>query len=869
MTDNLKTIVSKQKEILAELENESTAIAENDLSKENDSLKKALEKLQADYSHAENNLKLLSEQNAELKNALYEQIYNEKMAILRVTEHKLNIYFKSHIEGETDRLTAFESEVKERIANMTAILNRNNIDSMDEIHLKLLDLYALLDRKVTEARIQMARTTGAFSENEKAEFEALKNEQLTEREIIDSAKKNNVEAFIGLNIINKLGILLIIIGVIAASQFAYRQMPDFVKSIMMFSLGGAMLLAGEFLNRKKANVFSLGITAGGVAVSYVAIVTSSLVLKLSLFTGSMYPALFIIILITAIAFFLSQRYNSQTIAAFALIGGYLPIFKVSGSLHLLYYAMVYFILLNLFALLISINKKWSVAALVGLFLNIAGTVYICDQISEKIFVPGNGLAPMPFDFPHMATIVYVLFAFIIYTLIPVFGTYFKKVRFSTPDIILLIVNTVFSSGYMILVFYTFNIEKRLGLLSLFFAAVYLLIGFFIQHKFKDEKAVQALFYITGFVFVILFIPFQLDRMWITLGWLLEGVALTTYGILANRRAFRTCGYIIDGLCLGSFLLLDVLMGLASEWAAELKFDLFTYKYSLLTLGSFIILAAFIYRKVINGQFQKVYKYFTTVNLWFFTIYISYKLLVDVFSNRLTAAHFSSDYLFAVLAIAFTFLIAWFAPRIKILNDIGMKIISMMMYTIGIVWLFIENANGFPYFTHLYDLNGLVTVHNPVSVKIAGAVILIAICLLSVRVLMDFMKTLVMEKVLRVELYPLIVSSYIVIILTQNLILHYDVAFSNMSFSIIYVLTALAWIVFGFIKRYKVIRLFGLGLALLSVAKLFIIDLGNLTQGYRIISYFALGISLVAISFIYQYFNKRLEMKETTIKSETP
>jgi len=90
----------------------------------------------------------------------------------------------------------------------------------------------------------------------------------------------------------------------------------------------------------------------------------------------------------------------------------------------------------------------------------------------------------------------------------------------------------------------------------------------------------------------------------------------------------------------------------------------------------------------------------------------------------------------------------------------------------------------------------------------------------------------------------------------------------MSFSIIYVLTALAWIVFGFIKRYKVIRLFGLGLALLSVVKLFIIDLGKLTQGYRIISYFALGISLAAISFIYQYFNKRLEMKETTIKSET-
>jgi uncharacterized membrane protein len=75
-----------------------------------------------------------------------------------------------------------------------------------------------------------------------------------------------------------------------------------------------------------------------------------------------------------------------------------------------------------------------------------------------------------------------------------------------------------------------------------------------------------------------------------------------------------------------------------------------------------------------------------------------------------------------------------------------------------------------------------------------------------------------------------------------------------------VLTALAWIIFGFMRRYPLIRKFGLGLALLSVAKLFLVDLISLTDGYRIVSYFALGITLVVISFVYQYFNKRLELK---------
>jgi len=117
----------------------------------------------------------------------------------------------------------------------------------------------------------------------------------------------------------------------------------------------------------------------------------------------------------------------------------------------------------------------------------------------------------------------------------------------------------------------------------------------------------------------------------------------------------------------------------------------------------------------------------------------------------------------------------------------------------------------------------------------------------------------MERKLGVEWYPLLVSGYFVIILTQNLITQYNLSFASAWISIIYVLTALAWIVFGFIKRYSFIRKFGLGLALLSVVKLFLIDLASLTTGYRIVTYFSLGATLIVISFVYQYFSKRLEL----------
>ncbi|WP_431831717.1 hypothetical protein [Clostridium sporogenes] len=68
--------------------------------------------------------------------------------------------------------------------------------------------------------------------------------------------------------------------------------------------------------------------------------------------SDMYPALGICILITSTAFVLSQRYNSETISAFAMIGGYLPIFSIAGNKTIVYGAMVYFIILNMMEFMI-------------------------------------------------------------------------------------------------------------------------------------------------------------------------------------------------------------------------------------------------------------------------------------------------------------------------------------------------------------------------------------------------------------------------------------------------------------------------------------------------------------------------------------
>lgn len=834
-TEKLKDLIDRQKEGIIQLEAECRAIENSDMARENVELKAKLEKLYIDYEKANSNASALSKENTGLKNALYEQIYNEKIKILNITAKKLDVYFKSNVDGEQNRLTVFENGVRSKINNFTAALKQYNIETKDEIYTKIDELTALLNERVTIARAKAAHTQAAFSEDERAEFEALRREQITDEQIRAIAKQNNFERFVGLNLLNAIGIFLIIIGVITAARYAYVQLPNTLRGIMMFMAGGAMLFAGELMNRKKANIFSLGITAGGVGVLYVALATSYFGLSIL----EMYPAIAVCILITVAAFVLSNRYHSQVILAFALIGGYLPVFSIDGNSIFIFGAMVYFIALNLLALTISFHKKWSVSAFIGLFLNIIGTLVICLHFSYAAALKSK-----------LLVILYVLFAFLIYTLIPIVSTYRTKTKFRKSDVVLLAINTFFSSLFMYGVFDMLQLNNLNGMIAIVFAVTYLFLGRFIEKKFTvEERNTTALFYLTGLAFVVLIIPLQFGRTWLSLGWLAEGVLLTTYGILNNENIFKRIGLIISGLCLSAFFLFDC------SWTYHY---LFAYKYFAITLGSLIILGTYMYKKIMAGWFAKIYKYFALANVWFYTLYIIGKLGTMLFENY-SGRLYNIGYLIAATAIVSTFLIAYTIPRIKILYDLGTKIMSIVLYVLGILWLLVINSISSP-------------IHNslsaPFGIMLIGTLVLIIVGLISVLAVSDLMGLIVTGRKLGVEWYPVIISGYFILILTQNLITQYDLSFSSAVISIIYVLTAFAWIVYGFVKRYSFIRRFGLGLAILAVIKLFIIDLFSLTQGFRIVSYFALGFTLLAISFVYQYFSKRLErMEEVSVDVE--
>jgi len=436
---------------------------------------------------------------------------------------------------------------------------------------------------------------------------------------------------------------------------------------------------------------------------------------------------------------------------------------------------------------------------------------------------------------------------LIYTAIPLISSYVARIGFKTSDVVLLSINTFFGSLIMFINLSNSGWGDSLGYASAIFAVLYLGIGYAVSKGFPDERAMPALFYITGLTFLVLFVPFHLDSMWFSLGWLVQGTLIAGYGILKNHRAFRISGFIIGGICLACFLTYDLY-----EWVQWTN-NMFPWQYLAITAASVLIMAAYVFKREITGVWQIVYKYCVAANLWFYGLFLVSRLDI-ILRNTYDIPIFAFNITYitnALIAVA-TLVLAALYTRLPMLTDKGMKIMSTIMNAFGIIFILILNVTERP----IISAASIET--QPISIAIIATLILLAIGAIGALAVYDLTRRAVLERVIGVQYLPLAVSAYIVVMLTINLIHVYDLSFASFWISALYVLTALLWTVLGFVKRYAFLRRFGLGLALLSVTKLFIVDLAALTQEWRIVSYFTLGVVLLAISYVYQHFSKRLE-----------
>ncbi|WP_249281182.1 DUF2339 domain-containing protein [Paenibacillus sp. 7516] len=496
--DRLRQVQEQQRQLVKEYNTLLQDYQSDDLIVQNEQLREQVDAHELKLRQIEARARKMEEENARLRMALSEQMLDEKLNLIRVSQEKMETYFRGKTAVHNDRLEAHEHRTK---INMNALFNKAS-EELQEDAMEFKERIAYLAAEVKES-IERRRQT--LQEREEAVrqqmqlgYEHMAEEGLSEETIQRRIRQNRMEMKIGLSWINKVAILLIILGVGAAFQYSYSTwFNDEMKGGAFFLLGVLMLAGGEWLFRRKRQTFAMGLLGGGISVLFGSIFYSYFLLHII----GLYTGLGLSVLVSAVSVLLSLRYQSRTICSLGLVGGYLPLFSYMAYFGLsgnsVYVAMVYLLLLNGIIVLISFGKRWPIVHYISFLFNTPSMLIL-------LWLSPNNVVGM----------VYSVATFALYLGITLAYPFKHRVKLTWWDF---------------------------ALLALIFSLVYVGLAGWVHRNMVQEKQTILLFYITSLTFAILMIPFQFGAKWLSMGMVNRGDFACYPRSSETVQISRTCG----------------------------------------------------------------------------------------------------------------------------------------------------------------------------------------------------------------------------------------------------------------------------------------------------------------------------------------
>ncbi|NUU77271.1 DUF2339 domain-containing protein [Paenibacillus xylanilyticus] len=847
--DRLRQVQEQQRQLVKEYNSLLQDYQSDDLIVQNEQLHEQVEAHKQKLHQLETRARKMEEENARLRMALSEQMLDEKLNLIRVSQEKMETYFRGKTGVHNDRLEAHEHRTK---INMNALFNKASEElqgDADEFKERIAYLAAEVKERIELHRQTLWEREEAVRQQMKHGYEHMAEEGLSEETIQRRIRQNRMEMKIGLSWINKVAILLIILGVGAAFQYSYSTwFNDEMKGGAFFLLGVLMLAGGEWLFRRKHRTFAMGLLGGGISVLFGSIFYSYFLLHII----GLYTGLGLSVLVSAVSVLLSLRYQSRTICSLGLVGGYLPLFSYMAYFGLsgnsVYVAMIYLLLLNGIIVLISFGKRWPIVHYISFLFNTPSMLILL------------WLSPS-----HVVGMGYAVVTFALYLGITLAYPFKHRVKLTWWDFALLAMNTSISCLMLYVLFDAEGWDDAQGLLALIFCLVYFGLARWVQRNMVQEKQTLLLFYITSLTFAILMIPFQFGAKWLSMGWLIEGILLVMLGHLKRFRSVERAGWGVVLLCVFTFVYYDVLV---LYMVGEQSY--FMLKYSCITLGALFI--TLYYAMVGRGLLSKakiqhsvlelgtlnIFKYATLGNLWLYVLYESNELYTRAVEGTFLLYLFYKWLMFAALTIA----LAYGLSKAKVLHDRIVQYYTTFLHAAGCCIALAVTLS-------MPALEPGVQQHS--AAEIVGLLVLI---IFNVGVFFagrDLLIAGIRGQFKSVEWYPVIAGVYLLGVITVFLTVQFQWGDIGLMFSLVYLLLAILYIAYGFRRRYVMIRRLGLGLTLFSTGKMVFYDVSLLTTGSKIIAYFSFGVLLLGISYLYQKVSSRMEEVQAreTSRAEEP
>ncbi|MFR5876847.1 MAG: DUF2339 domain-containing protein [Eubacterium sp.] len=849
----LNQLISEQEQILQGLKEEAKAVNDNSLVEENERLTAALRAEKTKSDALEKESEALKKQLSTAKSALFAKMADEKLSAFMRTQKKIDAVYYYDADGVGSRLAEYERGCRKSIHETIKVIEGYGSTQYDDIMAKLRALNNELDCRHNQVEQFKTQQVNSAVNTNNSIGESLKNEPLSENEKRTALKQKSLESFIGLNVLSKAGILLFLVGIIMLGRYAYVHMSDVFRGGLIYALGAVLIAVGELFHKKEKTVFSTALISGGVSVLYAAAATCYFAFSLY----SVKTAFVICIAVTACAIALSQQLKSQVVCAFAAVGGYLPVVavfmigfgKAASDITFLPVASVYFCMLAVIIFAMTYNKKWYAAQYIGYALHliaIGGVAGCAWMLSD--------LAGYGYTLPLAAG--FAIASFIIYLLMPSVKI-IKRKELGSGDLALLGVNTV--SGAISVSITVHNCfaeqstgDRAVGFVFLIFAIIYaLLMTCSVRQKSSASKVSGIITSIGALIFSMLVIPFVFGIEYAPVAWAAEGAILAVISIERNIRTSEFAG-------LACMLLSVLYVFFGTEYIG-------TSSYSVLSIITLCVIIVSFWGYTVcgilsgrsSGRVKAVYivsELFSAAGTFGYLCYL-YQCAVHG-----PVVHLYSDFTDYALGVLFALAVAA-AIRYGILkNNVSVLFSNIIGLVLPItVFIAVDLITNYNRITGYYGF----------EVKSKGFEIfnLMLLVIINIAVGLFFAKSLssLLSKIQApMWIYTAAISVISLMLITASVMNQFDVAFSSVIISALYIAAACVLLFIGFKKRYTVVRSGGLVLILCAFAKLCFVDTMQLDSAWKIASYFAFGALLIVISYFYQRFSKKLEREAEKI-----
>lgn len=665
----------------------------------------------------------------------------------------------------------------------------------------------------------------------------------------------DLEKFIGENLINKIGILILVLGISYFVKFAIDKnwIGEPARVGVGILAGGLVMMVAHRL-RINYKAFGSVLVAGAIAIFYFTITVAFH--DYHLFGQTV--AFIIMVAITAFSAFISVNYNRQELAVLSLIGGFAAPFMVSTGAGNYVVLFTYIAILNIGILSVAYYKKWSVVNVVAyVFTVVLFGAWLVDTV----------------EIPYTGALLFAFIFYLIFIVMNIINNIRTKSAFTNRELAILVSNTFLFYGAGMYIIDGFMPQYK-GVFTLLLALFNFSFAWLLYKKLAmDQKIIYILIGLT-LTFVTLTIPIQFEGNYITLFWAAEAVLLIWLAQKSGIQNFRFGSVIVHILMLFS-LLIDWIKLYGGD--AELTLVI---NPAFLT-GLFAIASCIGVVLLLKRDTESYSLYGIPFNVQHYSVAIGIVSLVLVYvAGFLELTYQSTTYLessLAVYSLQVLYHLMFSAIFIQ-LHCIGKNSIMQQLGTIlGIIntvafimlfsrlayyevedylRYFIESKLG--YWLHFVLVAAMAyTVFLLYKINRDRVVALFSRGIspwIAVFLLVYFLSSELMLHWLVISIEPAVkpnvpnsgfnidVMERIFAMRTQVVKTGYPILWGIISGGLLYT---------GIRQQMKNVRITALVLLGLTILKLFIYDIRNASETGKIIAFILLGVLILVISFVYQ------------------